>query len=111
MTNYFTKLIENELMPEPEEEKIRSTVTFELSLPISNYKSKGDNAATYAARDVVSPVLVAQEKILKTIGLKSLPLNISIKAFMKQQTNTETTFEVFVEGGDKNFLISLLDLM
>ena len=108
--NNFNKLLENDLT-EIEEPRVKSTVSFTINVPIVNYKDKGSLDHEYAKRDDQTPVLVAIKKILKASGLKVLPLSVNVQAFFKQQTVTDTIFNVHVEGGDENFLISILDLM
>ncbi len=105
--NHFNKPLD--ILFEEKNEKLISTVTFEIEIPLVNYKDKGTLQKKYASRDTRTPVLVAKDKILKILKIKKLPLNLDITAFFKKQNSKNTIFTVHVDGADEKFLIKLLD--
>lgn len=109
--NNFNNLLERKLEEVETEDRLNATVSFEISIPISNYKDKGDTAKDYAKRDTDSAVEAARKKIIDVSYLGAVPLNVKILAFLKKQTIDQTIFDVHVEGGDETFLLSLIDLM
>jgi hypothetical protein len=90
-------------------QKVISIVKFDVKIPLENYEDKGTLAADYAARDVVTPVKIAEERILSLLKIQRLPLNIDISAFLKKREPQQTIFTIEVTGGDENFLTLLFD--
>lgn len=105
--NRFKKLLETDLQSIEEEILEEGPVKFKISFPISDYKRRASNdpelQKEFAKRDTKRAEKEIRAKIEDEVD-RPFPLSITVKAKHKSIDKKNSTFEVIVDGLNKDFL-------
>lgn len=92
----------------------KNAIEFHIQIPFSKYKKDSEipNILNfhYASRDVTEAEDIAQELILKNVGLPVFPLSVDLVAEFIQFSEGASIYKITVSGKNTSFLNSLRSL-